>query len=112
MMLRSVSKLYRKSMCRHRFGYAIYEPAPFSRLHPGILGYLDEYQCWHPILDLNDAATVNAAGYSPLGYIQLATPDIRHYGPFAAGDVSANDVASGMGLTPPPLAYPLKLEAL
>ncbi|KAI1750518.1 hypothetical protein F4782DRAFT_247159 [Xylaria castorea] len=93
MLTRTVPELYRKSMRRHRFGYALYEPAPSSRLYPGMLGYLDEYQRWHPILDLNDTATVKAEGYSSLGYIQRAAPDVRRYGPLAAGDVSANDIA-------------------
>ncbi|KAI0487749.1 hypothetical protein F4859DRAFT_466069 [Xylaria cf. heliscus] len=112
MMRRSVSELYRRSMRRHRFGYALYEPAPFSRLHPGVLGYLDEYQRWHPILDLNDVATVNAAGYSPLSYIQRAPPDIRRYGPMAAGDVSANEVGLGLGVDASSFGLPLNVSGV
>ncbi|KAI0858019.1 hypothetical protein F4860DRAFT_505620 [Xylaria cubensis] len=107
MFARTVSELYRKSMRRHRFGYALYEPAPSSRLYPGVLGYLDEYQRWHPILDLNDAATVNAEGYSPLGYIQRAPPDIRRYGPLAAAEVSTNELALGVGVDASSFGLPL-----
>ncbi|KAK4168146.1 hypothetical protein QBC43DRAFT_309761 [Cladorrhinum sp. PSN259] len=96
----SLARTYRNAMRRHRFGYALYEPAPFSRLRPGMLGYLDdEYQRWHPILDLSDASAVEAAGYAPLGYLQRSKPDNRRYGPLTADKVTETsvDLEAGVG---------------
>ncbi|KAJ2978101.1 hypothetical protein NUW58_g7602 [Xylaria curta] len=112
-MVRAVSEIYRKSMRRHRFGYALYEPVPFSRLYPGVLGYLDEYQRWHPILDLNDAHAVQAAGYTPLlGNLQRAKPDMRCYGPLTASDVSKTDVALGVGADASTMGLPLDVGGI
>ncbi|KAJ8133270.1 hypothetical protein O1611_g356 [Lasiodiplodia mahajangana] len=77
----------------HRFGYALYEPVPFERLYPGMLGFLDEYQRWHPILDLNDKEKVQAEGYFPLGYTQRADPKMRRYLPLTASSVLTTDIA-------------------
>jgi hypothetical protein len=65
-----------------------------------MLGYLDdEYQRWHPILDLTDALAVEAAGYGPLGYLQRSEPDTRRYGPLTADKVTETSVelAAGVG---------------
>ncbi|KAH6843409.1 hypothetical protein B0I37DRAFT_217358 [Chaetomium sp. MPI-CAGE-AT-0009] len=95
----SLARTYRNAMRRHRFGYALYEPAPFSRLRPGMLGYLDdEYQRWHPILDLADASAVEAAGYEPLGYLQRSEPDTRRYGPLTADKVTETSVELEAGV--------------
>ncbi|KAJ3951288.1 hypothetical protein N0V92_012306 [Colletotrichum tropicale] len=97
---KSLARSYRKTMRRHRFGYALYEPAPFSRLRPGLLGYLDdEYQRWHPILDLTDASAIETAGYSPLGPLQPSEPDLRRYGPLTGDKVTETsvDLEAGLG---------------
>ncbi|SPO00098.1 uncharacterized protein DNG_02950 [Cephalotrichum gorgonifer] len=78
---------YREAMRRHRFGYALYEPASFSRLRPGILGFLDEYQRWHPILDLTDPAAVQRAG-----------PDTRRLGPLTASGVAETSIGLEAGV--------------
>ncbi|KAI0459168.1 hypothetical protein F5B21DRAFT_341202 [Xylaria acuta] len=89
---RGLAGVYRDAMRRHPFGYALYEPVPFSRLRPGTLGYLDDYQRWHPILDLADAKAVQDAGYSPMGHLQRSEPDVRRYGPLTSSGTSAVDV--------------------
>jgi hypothetical protein len=95
----SLAHTYRNAMRRHRFGYALYEPVPFSRLRPGMLGYLDdEYQRWHPILDLSDASAVKDAGYEPLGYLQRSQPDTRRYGPLTADKVTETSVELEAGV--------------
>lgn len=95
----SLAHTYRAAMRRHRFGYALYEPAPFSRLRPGMLGYLDdEYQRWHPILDLTDASAVKAAGYGPLRPLQRSPPDTRRYGPLTADNVTETKVELEAGV--------------
>lgn len=33
-------------MTIHGFGYALYEPEPFERLRPGMLGYFDDDRRW------------------------------------------------------------------
>ncbi|KAI1127411.1 hypothetical protein F5Y10DRAFT_292800 [Nemania abortiva] len=100
-MVKSLQKLYRNSMRRHRFGYALYEPALFEHLRPGMVGYMDEYQRWHPIVDLTDTAAVEAGEYSPVGYLQPNGPDSRHWGPLAASNVveSSVELEAGVGAT-------------
>ncbi|KAF2263249.1 hypothetical protein CC78DRAFT_534135 [Lojkania enalia] len=98
---RGLAGLYRDSMRLHRFGYALYEPVPFSRLRPGALGYLDEYQRWHPILDLADAEAVQAAGYPPVGYLQPSGLDVRRFGPLTSSGTATTGVEleAGVGAT-------------
>ncbi|GAB1312086.1 hypothetical protein MFIFM68171_02296 [Madurella fahalii] len=103
----SLASRYRDAMRRHRFGYALYEPAPFSRLRPGILGFLDEYQRWHPILDLTDAAAVEAAGFGPLGPVQPSEPDTRRLGPLTASGVAETSVNLEAGVGATALGLPL-----
>lgn len=106
-MTPSIAERYRNSMRRHHFGYALYEPPPFSRLHPGMLGYLDDYKRWHPILDVTDKAAVQAAGYSPIGYLQRAPADVRRHGPLTASDVAATEIALEAGIGAAALGLPL-----
>ncbi|KAL8301079.1 hypothetical protein RB593_000061 [Gaeumannomyces tritici] len=99
-MAPSLATAYRDSMRRHRFGYALHEPALFTRLRPGMLGYLDdEYQRWHPILDLADEAAVSAAGYGPLlpggGQLRPSEPDARRMGPLKSERVAETTVELG-----------------
>ncbi|WYZ36176.1 hypothetical protein EsH8_XI_000059 [Colletotrichum jinshuiense] len=106
----SLARSYRTAMRRHRFGYALYEPAPFSRLLPGMLGYLDdEYQRWHPILDLSDASAVKAAGYGPLGPLQRSAPDTRRYGPLTADKVTETSVELEAGLGAAAVGLPVEV---
>ncbi|KAI1744740.1 hypothetical protein F4680DRAFT_468615 [Xylaria scruposa] len=107
---RSVSEFYCKSMRHHRFGYALYEPAPCLHLYPGVVGYLDENQHWNPILDLNDTAKVKAEGYTPLGYLQRAVPDTCRCGPLVADEVLANEVALGVGADASSFGFPLDTD--
>lgn len=106
-MVESLAERYRNSMQCHPFGYALYEPAPLSRLSPGTLGFLDEYQKWHPILDLTDAAAVSAAGYTPLGYLQPAPADLRRFGPLTSSNVAKDDVALEAGVDAASLGLPV-----
>ncbi|KAK3377718.1 hypothetical protein B0H63DRAFT_524993 [Podospora didyma] len=108
-MVKNIQTIYRDSMRRHRFGYALYEPVPFERLRPGMLGHLDEYQRWHPILDLTDATAVEAAGYTAVGYLQSNGPDTRRWGPLAASDVSASSVELEAGAGAAVLGLPVDL---
>ncbi|GAB1311939.1 hypothetical protein MFIFM68171_02149 [Madurella fahalii] len=103
----SLGSRYRDAMRQHRFGYALYEPAPFSRLRPGMLGFLDEYQRWHPILDLSDAARVQAAGFGPLGPVQSSELDIRRFGPLTASGVAETSVDLSAGVGAAALGLPL-----
>ncbi|KAJ3941074.1 uncharacterized protein N0V96_008951 [Colletotrichum fioriniae] len=106
----SLARTYRTAMRRHRFGYALYEPAPFSRLRPGMLGYLDdEYQRWHPILDLADAEAVKAAGFAPLGYLQRSPPDPRRYGPLTADKVTETSVELEAGVGGAAVGLPVEV---
>lgn len=100
---------YREAMRQHRFGYALYEPVPFTRLRPGMLGFLDEYQRWHPILDLTDAAAVKEAGLGPLGSTQRAEPDVRHFGPLTASGVAETSVDLTAGVGAAALGLPLEI---
>lgn len=105
----SLAHTYRTAMRRHRFGYALYEPALFSRLRPGMLGYLDEYQRWHPILDLADASAVKAAGYGSLGPLQRSEPDRRRYGPLTADKVTETSVKLEAGVGAAAVGLPVEV---
>ncbi|KAK4141621.1 uncharacterized protein C8A04DRAFT_39007 [Dichotomopilus funicola] len=109
----SLAHTYRTAMRRHRFGYALYEPAPFARLRPGMLGYLDdEYQRWHPILDLTDPAVVQAAGYGPLRPVQRSPPDTRRYGPLTADKVTETSVEMNAGVGAGAVGLPVDVGGL
>ncbi|KAK1465045.1 hypothetical protein CMEL01_12400 [Colletotrichum melonis] len=109
----SLAQSYRSAMRRHRFGYGLYEPAPFSRLRPGMLGYLDdEYQRWHPILDLADAEAVKAAGLAPLGYLQRSPPDPRRYGPLKADKVTETSVELEAGVGGAAVGLPVEVAGV
>jgi hypothetical protein len=86
-MVEDLAEMYRLAMLPHRFGYALYEPAPFKVLRPGMLGYLDEYRLWHPILDLSDPALVEAAGYTTVEYPVRSDPDPKRWGPLKSSHV-------------------------
>lgn len=83
---------YRASMMPHRYGYALFEPPASTRLHPGMLGYLDEYRRWHPLLDLSDAGAVQAAGFGPLHPQILSDPDLCTWGPLESSTVRGRDI--------------------
>ncbi|KAF4336697.1 hypothetical protein FBEOM_9443 [Fusarium beomiforme] len=96
---------YHVSMQHHPYGYALFEPAPFSRLQPGSLGYLDEFHLWHPILNLLDSEELKKSGYPPLGELRPSEPDIRRFGPLLSNktaetslDLEAGVGAAAMGL--------------
>lgn len=75
-----------------------------------MLGYLDdEYQRWHPILDLADASAVKAAGYSPLGPLQRSAPDMRRYGPLTADKVTGTSVGLEAGLGAAAVGLPVEV---
>lgn len=106
-MAPSLAELYRASMIPHRFGYALYEPVPFTSLRPGMLGYLDDYRRWHPILDLADAAAINAAGYTPIGRLQRSDPDSRRWGPRVSSNVNATNIELGGEINAQSLGLPV-----
>ncbi|KAH6839481.1 hypothetical protein B0I37DRAFT_386554 [Chaetomium sp. MPI-CAGE-AT-0009] len=106
---KSMATRYREAMRRHRFGYALYEPASFSRLRPGMLGFLDEYQRWHPILDLTDAMAVREAGLGPLGETQRAELEVRQFGPLTASGVTETSIALEAGVGAAALGLPLEV---
>ncbi|KAJ6118508.1 hypothetical protein N7471_013128 [Penicillium samsonianum] len=97
---------YRTSMFQHRYGYALYEPPSVSRLCPGMLGYLDEYRKWHPILDLSSAIDVEELGYSPIGQLYRSEPDECRWGPLASDNVKSTDIAFSGKIDPTNLALP------
>jgi len=86
-------------MKHHPYGNALFEPAPSSRLQPGSLGYLDEFQRWHPILNLLDSKALEKAGYSPLGDLRPSEPDSRRFGPMLSDRTSKTnvDIEAGVG---------------
>ncbi|KAI4689033.1 hypothetical protein J4E81_007750 [Alternaria sp. BMP 2799] len=87
----SRAERYRTTMKYHRYGYAMFEPPDYSRLHPGMLGYLDENSHWHPLLDLTKADEVKAAGFGPLDTGILSDPDVCRWGPLESNTVKANE---------------------
>ena len=89
---KNVHVLYRDSMRTHGLGYAMYEPAPFKDLQPGRIGYLDEYQRWHTILDLTDTERLQHEGYLPTSSLQKSDHDIRSWGPRESSNVSRTDI--------------------
>ncbi|KAK4155842.1 hypothetical protein C8A00DRAFT_13152 [Chaetomidium leptoderma] len=81
---------YRKAMRAHRLGYALYQPDLYTRLHPGILGYLDDDRTWHPLLDLTQTPISNLTQggtpvpehkYTPFSPPVPKDPDARFWGP-------------------------------
>ncbi|KAH7235535.1 hypothetical protein BKA59DRAFT_532974 [Fusarium tricinctum] len=90
---------YYKSMQHHSYGYALYEPAPFTRLRPGSLGYLDEHHRWRPILDLLDSEALERAGYSSLGDLRPAEPNVCRFGPKTSNNTTETsiDLEAGVG---------------
>ncbi|KAI0111164.1 hypothetical protein GGR51DRAFT_557571 [Nemania sp. FL0031] len=111
-MVPPVAQLYRDSMRRHRFGYALYEPVPFERLHSGMLGFLDEYQRWHPIFDLSDDTMVQAEGFPPLDHSQSAHQDTRCWGPLTTSNVSMTEVELEAGVDATALGLPFGVSGI
>ncbi|KAF1363164.1 hypothetical protein EJ07DRAFT_104752 [Lizonia empirigonia] len=87
-----LAERYRASMMPHRYGYALFQPQAFARLRPGMLGYLDEYRNWHPLLDLSDPVAVQAVGFESIQTQILSDPDTRAWGPLVSNTVQGNDV--------------------
>ncbi|KAH6972077.1 hypothetical protein BKA56DRAFT_620646 [Ilyonectria sp. MPI-CAGE-AT-0026] len=96
-----LSERYRTAMRPHRaFGYALYEPVPYARLFPGVLGYLDEKRQWHPLLDLTKRSIFNIVrgeAVEPETYTSFLipvgkTPDSRFWGPRVSSKHSETEV--------------------
>ncbi|KAF4462337.1 hypothetical protein FALBO_10852 [Fusarium albosuccineum] len=102
--------LYRRSMENHPYGYALYEPAPFSRLQPGTVGYLDDYQRWHPILNLNDTEAVQNSGYPPVGHLQRCDPDVHRVGPLLSTGTSKTNLELEAGAGAAALGLPVDVS--
>jgi hypothetical protein len=97
---------YRISMKTHPYGYALFEPQDHTRLRPGMLGFLDEYRHWHPLLDLTDPKLIAAAGFTPLEFQLLSEPDSRQWGPLTASTVKENKIDFGGGISAASLGLP------
>lgn len=93
MSSKSHSELYRKSMKHLDFGYGLYHPCRYEELRPGMIGFLDEYRKWHPIVDLTDAAAVKAAGYTELQYQVRKKPETVPFSPLNSSDVKRRDIS-------------------
>ncbi|EFY95271.1 hypothetical protein X797_010875 [Metarhizium robertsii] len=105
-MALSTADRYRVSMKRpHDFGYALYQPKPFTRLCPVKVGYLDEYQNWHPLFDLEKPDDIAAEGYTPFILPRRSVPDAGQWGPCLSTttvdtpvDISARGTLQALGL--------------
>jgi hypothetical protein len=108
---------YRKSMRPHPFGYALYKPPLYSRLFPGVLGYLDDDREWHPVLDLNRGEILNIATgqtidpqrYTPFATPVLKTPDARFWEPRVSSKHSETAIAIGCAADALALALPVSV---
>jgi hypothetical protein len=101
---------YRSTMMRHRYGYALYEPEMTSRLHPGMLGFLDEYRRWHPLLKLDDPIAVKAAGFDPIEAQMLSETDVITRGPLTSNTVNDNEVVLAAGTDALSLGLPVGIS--
>jgi hypothetical protein len=93
----------------HRYGYALFEPPTVARLHPGMLGFLDEYRHWHPLLDLSDPIAVQAAGCDAIQAQILSDPDARAWGPLESSTVTSNKVELGAEVDALSLGLPVDI---
>jgi hypothetical protein len=93
----------------HRYGYALFEPQTVTRLRPGMLGFLDEYRRWHPLLDLSDPIAVRAAGCDAIQTQILSDPDTRAWGPLESSTVTSNDLQLGAEVDALSLGLPVDI---
>ncbi|CAG7555140.1 unnamed protein product [Fusarium equiseti] len=109
-MTTDLASQYLSSMKHHSCGNALYEPAPFSRLQPGSLGYLDELQRWHPILNLLDSEALKKGGYSPLGELRPSKPDVCLYGPMLSKSTAKTEVSLEAGVGAAAMGLPVDVS--
>jgi hypothetical protein len=102
---------YRESMKSLGLGYALFEPAPYhGHLRPGILGYLDEYQRWHPLLDVSDPNILTNSGYSAVGWAQPMDADVRTWKPKKASNVKETSISLENQFDPAAFGLPVPIN--
>jgi hypothetical protein len=82
---------YRTTMMSHPYGYALFQAPEYSRLHPGMLGYLDDNSLWHPLLDLTNPKEVEAAEFGPVEPQILSDPDRCRWRPLESNTVKMDE---------------------
>ena len=72
---------YARSMLKHGYGYALYEPQSSVVLKPGICGYLDESGRFIETIDITDVKVLAEKGLDSLGKVEKAASETRNWGP-------------------------------
>lgn len=92
-MTDSLNHVYARVLRNHPYGHALHGPESSSVLTPGTCGYLTENGAWTPLLDLSNAAAVQARGFTPFNSIKRAPPSSYLWGPKKSDSVTRVSVA-------------------
>jgi hypothetical protein len=104
---------YAKSMKRHPYRHAFYEPELFDALHPGMCGYLNELGQWQPIAeDLNDPEALKLEGFSASSTLDKALPRKHKWGPKISNAVTYTKTGLKAGASSAPAGIPADASVL
>jgi hypothetical protein len=74
----SIYEEYAKLMEPNGDGHYLYKPQPFSKLHPGAIGYFDSHGKWNLITDISVPGDPESKGFTGLVQpLRRTKPDPR-----------------------------------
>lgn len=77
---------YAELMSRNSDGHYLYTPQRFSELHPGAVGYFNQYGTWCQITDLSEKGRPEKDGYTAVvGELPMAEPSERMWKTVSSG---------------------------
>lgn len=95
----TLNRIYALEMRNHPYGYALYQPASTSVLHPGAVGYFDAQGFWSPLADLNDLEGLKALGLKAPKTKLMKAPDQKSsWGPIASKSTKGINFDASPGL--------------
>lgn len=84
-----LNNIYRESLSKHPYGYALYEPQSSKVVKPGVCGYINPQDgtfvpltgAGNKFIDILDNESLQSSGLSQLDNVVLAEPDHKYWGP-------------------------------
>jgi hypothetical protein len=91
-----LNNIYRESLSKHPYGYALYEPQSSKVIKPGVCGYIDQEDgsfvpltgAGNKFINLTDNESLQLNGLSPLHNVVPAEPEKKYWGPKTSGRVT------------------------
>ena len=87
----TLPRRYARSLAKHGYGHALYEPVSNHELSPGSCGYINSEGAWNPFLSLDQKDVLQTHGMSLCG-LERAPRSTREWGPKVSSNVKQSKI--------------------